>query len=343
MPNISVLLPVHNGARYLAESIDSVLAQEDVDFELLVLDDQSTDESADIVHARRDSRLRYSRNAERFGLFKTLNRGFAEARCNWVRLWADDDRMLPGSLRAFQSFAAGHGSAGLMYCDFYEIDQHGLRTGRESIFEEQRRRTPEVAGPLESALLFYCYGCLPGNISTVMLRKDVASSVGLFQTSLPQGAEYDLWVRISAVHPVGFVRDRLIELRNHPLQYGRLGQRQMTSIEDKLQLVSSLRERLTGLLEPDELDTVWRRLGGCQHIHWIARALARGDWAAARKGWAAARRYGHPLRQLLQWLLSVNGHLRPLNVHELVDRTLPRCGTLVEAASASAQTQHYQD
>ena len=47
MPNISVLLPVHNGARYLAESIDSVLAQEDVDFELLVLDDPSTDEAAD--------------------------------------------------------------------------------------------------------------------------------------------------------------------------------------------------------------------------------------------------------------------------------------------------------
>src|ERR1039457_1036265 len=122
MPTISIVLPVHNGAGYLAESIDSVLAQEDDDFELLVLDDQSTDESADIANSRHDPRLRYSKNPEWFGLYKTLNRGIAEAHGDWVRLWAADDRMLPGSLRAFRTFAFRHPSVGMIYCDFYEID-----------------------------------------------------------------------------------------------------------------------------------------------------------------------------------------------------------------------------
>src|SRR5688572_20355380 len=126
MPAITILLPVYNGAAYLKESIDSVLAQDYRDFELHILDDVSTDQSPTIARMTGDSRVRYSRNPERYGLFKTLNRGFEEAvQSAYVRIWAQDDRMLPGSLRSFVDFARAHPSAGMFYCDFHVIDYVG--------------------------------------------------------------------------------------------------------------------------------------------------------------------------------------------------------------------------
>src|SRR5579864_8534416 len=193
MPQVTVILPVYNGANYLAQSIQSVLGQDFGDFELHVLDDCSVDESAGIAQSTGDSRVRYSRNPERYGLFKTLNRGFEEATTSLVRIWAHDDIMLPGGLRTFVEFAQRHSSVGMIYSDFYEIDARGRRTGREAAYHSQRERTPEVATPEVSALLFWCYGCLPGNVSTVMLRRDAWRKAGGFLTGYQQAPDYDMW------------------------------------------------------------------------------------------------------------------------------------------------------
>src|SRR5438270_2058359 len=244
MPQVTILLPVYNGANYLAQAIHSVLAQDFADFELHILDDCSDDEGARIAKATGDCRVRYSRNPERYGLFKTLNRGFEEATTSLVRIWAHDDIMLPGGLRAFMDFAKQHSSAGMVYSDFYEIDARGRRAGREGVYENQRARTPELATPRISALLFWCYGCLPGNVSTVMLRRQTWQDVGGFLTGNQQAPDYDMWVRVSQAHDIGFLRQKTIELRSHSLQLGRLGQKQMTTIEEELPVLRQLETRL---------------------------------------------------------------------------------------------------
>ena len=91
MPRVTILLPVHNGENYLAQSVGSVLKQDLQDFELHILDDDSSDGSASIAESTGDPRFRYSRNSSRFGLFKTLNRGFEEARTELIRIWSHDD------------------------------------------------------------------------------------------------------------------------------------------------------------------------------------------------------------------------------------------------------------
>jgi glycosyltransferase involved in cell wall biosynthesis len=176
---VTVILPVHNGANYLASSIASVLAQ-DCDFTLHVLDDGSTDASPEIAQSTGDSRVRYSRNPAKFGLFKTLNRGFTEATTALVRIWAHDDVMLPGSLQRFVEFAEKHPAAGMVYCDFWAIDPMGSRTGKERQYEPQRERTPELADSDLSALLFYTFGCLPGNIHGPAAPPNVAGSGRIF-------------------------------------------------------------------------------------------------------------------------------------------------------------------
>ena len=321
MSQVTVILPVHNGANYLRSSIESVLAQ-DCDFELHVLDDGSTDESPQIAQSTGDNRVRYSKNPGRCGLFKTLNRGFSEAQTSLVRIWAHDDLMLPGSLKRFVQFADEHPSAGMLYCDFFAVDSGGRRTGRETVFASQRQRTPELADAIRSAALFLSFGCLPGNISTVLLRKDAWQKVGGFLEGIQQAPDYDMWLRVSEFFDVGFIREKLIELRDHPLQLGKLGQKQMTTIFEELAIFSDLQRRLGGVLGREQILRHWRHNRGRQHVHWIAKAFARGDLNVAGRGWRAMRLYGQPWRQVVFWLFSVNGRFGAMNGADFYDRIL---------------------
>lgn len=334
MPAVTVVLPVRNGANYLQSSIESVLAQRDVDFVLHVLDDASDDATADLVASIRDPRLRYSRNSCGYGLFWTLNRGFAEASAPLVRIWAHDDIMLPGSLAAFVDFAGRHRTAGMVYCDFFEIDASGHRTGREAAYLAQRVRTPDITTPEVSALLFWFYGCLPGNISTVMMRKDVWVSVGGFISGFQQAPDYDMWVRVSERHDIGFIRTKVVELRVHPLQLSRVGQKFMATIEEELPVVGRLEARVAAVTSDRERRRSWRGDRGRQHVHWIARAMARGDFAAAFRGWQAVRRYGQPWSQALFWLVSANGRLGGGKRDMLFDRALKRLVASTEVSRA---------
>jgi hypothetical protein len=304
---ITVILPVHNGENYLEESISSVLKQNFGDFELLVLDDDSIDRSAEIAQSTGDHRVTYSRNASRFGLFKTLNRGFTEARSDLVRIWAHDDVMLPSCLGEFYNSATEYKKSGMFYCNFFSIDILGKRTGAEVAYHAQRARTPSVATAIDSNYLFYVFGCLPGNISTVMLRKAVWAKVGGFLEVLQQAPDYDLWIRASEAGDVHFLPSKLIELRDHPLQLAKIGQKQMTTIDEEYPIYLKLKSALVNSISENELERFWLQNRGRQHMHWIARAILRGDFDMARRGWRGIKKYGFPARQLVQWAVSANG------------------------------------
>jgi glycosyltransferase involved in cell wall biosynthesis len=322
MTEVSVILPIHNGEAYLGEAIASVLAQEACDFELLVLDDDSSDRSSRIALAFGDPRLRYSRNPTHLGLFRTLNRGFVEARAPLVRLWAQDDRMVPGSLARFQEFARTHPTASLIYSDFHVIGPDGVRTGAEAAYVGQRERTPDLADSARSAVLFWSHGCLPGNISTVMVRRSAWEEVGGFQEGKQQAPDYDMWVRLSERADVGFIRDKVVEVRAHEGQLSRVGQRRMTTIEEELPVIKALEARLAKWLPQADLDRSWITGRGRQQMHWIVRALARGDLKAALHGLKAASRSGRLGRQALFWLASMNGRLFTPSRDEIHDQAL---------------------
>ncbi len=324
MREVTVILPVHNGARCLEESIQSVLRQ-DVDFELHVLDDDSRDASPDIARSSGDARVRYSRNEGRFGLFKSLNRGFREAGTELVRIWSDDDRMTPGSLRKFIEFGRGHPSAGMWFCRFSSMDPQGRLTGNERQFAEQWRRIPETFGGQLAALLFYCFGCMPGNISTVLMRRSIWARLGGFIEGIQQAPDYDMWVRAGEVADVGFLDAPLVELRDHPGQLGKQGGKLMTVIEEQRQVVERLERSLRGILSPSEFWAAWRNGSGRDHTHLVMRALLAGDLRHAWRGAKAVRSYGRPLLpQLATWLLSANGRLWRLDRPRFFDVMVPR-------------------
>jgi glycosyltransferase involved in cell wall biosynthesis len=319
MPKITVILPVHNGSNYLKSSIDSILAQ-DIDFQLHVLDDGSTDSSAEIAQSTGDLRVRYSKNDGRFGLFKTLNRGFREATTKYVRIWAHDDLLVPGALEKFVAFAENHPEAGMVYSDYESIDGAGNRTQLERRFSDQRQRTPDLAGPNHSTLLFFAYGCLPGNISTVLLTRDIWQKVGGFLEGIQQAPDYDMWFRVSQRSKVGFIREKLVLLREHPNQLGRVGQKQMTTVEEEFPIFTALMSQLSAIIPREDLLSFWLDNRGRQHMHWVFKALAAGDLKTARRGLGSISRYGHPGRQFAAWLFTANGRFLGESCASFYDR-----------------------
>ena len=323
MREVTVIVPVYNGEKYLEESLASVVAQ-DVDAEIHVLDDGSIDRSESIARSFSDPRLRYSKNPGRFGLFKTLNRGFREAETPLVRIWAHDDRMVSGSLRRFIEFAGTHPTAGVVFCRFLDMDPEGRLTGLEAQFDRQWPRVPELFRDQLAALLFWCYGCLPGNISTVMMRRETWERLGGFVEGIQQAPDYDMWVRASEVADVGFIDEPLVELRNHPGQLSKEAGKLMTIIEEELPVIRRLEGRLQGLLSARDLRRGWRWWHGRSHVHYVARAILRGDLKSAGRGLRAVRAYGQPLEQLVVWLLSGNGRVFSLAREKVFDEAVKR-------------------
>ena len=97
---MSIVLPVYNGERYLQESIDSILSQTHKNWELIIIDDCSTDKSSSIAkqYAEQDKRIHYYRNEVNLKLPKSLNRGFSLSKGNYLTWTSDDNQFLPNAI-----------------------------------------------------------------------------------------------------------------------------------------------------------------------------------------------------------------------------------------------------
>lgn len=190
MTLISVIIPVFNGAETIAETIASVRAQTYPDFELIVINDGSTDATVDIVEAiaKEESRIRlYSYSNA--GLSKTRNRGIEKARGEFISiidaddLWTEDK--LEDQLQALQE----NPEAGLAYSFVDWIDESDQ-------FKRYGSHIKANGYVLEQLLLRNFID----NGSNVLIRKSVIEKVGMFKEELTNAADWDMWLRIAALY-----------------------------------------------------------------------------------------------------------------------------------------------
>jgi glycosyltransferase involved in cell wall biosynthesis len=200
-PKISVLLPVYNAEPYLAETIDSVLAQTFSDFELIIINDGSTDRSADIIRSYSDKRIRFIEQ-QNMGLSATLNKGIALARGEYIARQDNDDISLPERFRKQADYLDAHPSAMLLGTSAEIIDDKGCRTGRT--LDHQKSSVG-----LKYNLLFNN----PFVHSSVMFRKAVIVSAGDYRVNNDFFEDYDLWSRIARVGDVANLKERLLLYR----------------------------------------------------------------------------------------------------------------------------------
>lgn len=192
MPLVSVIIPAYNARAYVMEAIRSVLAQQHEPLEILLIDDGSTDGTADLVAAEAP-RVRIIRQANG-GVAAARNTGLQAATGEFITFLDADDGWFPGKLRAQLDYLQAHPEVGLVWHRWQLLRPDA--DGRFHWPEPPRDigpPEPHLSGWLYLQLLQDCVVSSP----TVMIRRAIVAEVGLFDTDLKIGEDYDYWLRIS--------------------------------------------------------------------------------------------------------------------------------------------------
>ena len=265
-PVISVAMSVYNGERFLAQAIESVLAQSFTDFELLILDDGSTDATRTILedYATIDARIRPICRENR-GLVASLNQLLAESRAPLVARMDADDICLPERFALQHAFLAANPDYGVVGCRCEDIDEHGDFWPVNAPPHPETHDGFLAAVDADRPLL-----CHPA----VMYRREVVLSVGGYHAAFRHCEDLDLWLRLATVTHIGNLPEQLMRYRHYADQ---VSSRHATEQQIGAAVAKfAYRERLAGRPDPtehldrlppvDELDTLFGQAG-------VARAV----------------------------------------------------------------------
>lgn len=195
-------MPVWNGEKYLRSAIDSVLAQDFTEFELIVVDDGSTDATRDILASYSDSRIRVHRLAHK-GIVTALNAGVALAQTDWIVRHDADDLCMPD--RFLAQWKALHAHTGAVLC-YTDVDIIG--EGAEQI---TRARLPRTKAFLALRL---CYECAITH-STAIFNKNAFVRAGGYRADERHAEDFGLWGRLIEIGDVVAIPQPLLHLRVH--------------------------------------------------------------------------------------------------------------------------------
>jgi glycosyltransferase involved in cell wall biosynthesis len=204
-PEVSVIIPTHNRRAMLLEAIDSVLAQSTQAFELIVIDDGSTDETAEQL-TRLDKAIRFER-IDHCGPGAARNRGVALARAPLIAFLDSDDLWAPTKLERQLAFMNANPD-----CAISQTNEIWIRNGRRvNPGSRHRKRSGDIfIDSLRTCLI---------SMSATMMRTDLFRSLTGFDESMLAAEDYDLWLRILIDHEAGLLDEPLVTRRGgHPDQ-----------------------------------------------------------------------------------------------------------------------------
>ena len=193
VPRVSVVVPVYNKERYLRRVVDSVLAQTFTDFELVVVDDGSTDGSLEVARSYADPRVRVVAQANG-GEGAARNRGIAESRAPLLALIDGDDEWHPSFLERMSALARDVPDAGLYCAPYAFVEPGGVRVAPKWVDVPGR-------GPMRSYFFSVAMGDQVATATSVCVPRAVFDAVGGFASDR-LGADQDMWARIALAYPV---------------------------------------------------------------------------------------------------------------------------------------------
>jgi len=197
VPRVSVIIPTFNRAAWVAEAVASVVAQSFRDFELIVVDDGSTDTTLEAL-VRWEDKIQVLRRARRRGVSAARNLGVAAARGEWLAFLDSDDLWLPDKLARQLEYLKEN--PGLRLCQTEEVwVRNGVRVNPP---ETHLKVGGEIFLPSLSRCLV--------SPSAAMMQRKLFEELGGFDEDLPAAEDYDLWLRVAWRHPVGLVPEALV-------------------------------------------------------------------------------------------------------------------------------------
>jgi GT2 family glycosyltransferase len=242
-PTVSAVITTFNYARFIPAAIESVLSQTLRPDEIIVVDDGSTDDTAEVVarYAERGVRYVYKENG---GGSSARNAGIAASKCELVAFLDADDRWLPHKLERQVEQMVKHPQVALVSGGEWQVDEQGEHPYLVA------RETLEAARVFKKILVENFIG----NTSLALVRRSVFDKVGAFDEKVPLGHDWDMWLRIAKAYPISVIGEPLIYYTRHSgsLSAGKIEQRYRSNRE--------FHRRYIG-----QLPTAWERA-------WVLRA-----------------------------------------------------------------------
>ena len=188
---VSIILPVYNGEQYLKMAVDSVLSQTYTNFELIIINDGSTDTSAEIIESYSDERIKLITQLKNIGYVYRLNEGIRISKGNFIARIDSDDLWNPNKLSTQIKAFNNNDNLFFVATDFNKIDKNG------EIFSTEKSSN---INNLRNSILKRCFICH----SAVMFKKEIIHTVGTYNEKIKYAEDYDYWIRILAKYK-GFI------------------------------------------------------------------------------------------------------------------------------------------
>lgn len=250
MPKISVVVPNFNYGRFLERRLRSILEQGFGDFELIYLDDCSTDESDRVLEGfLADPRIRVVRNEVNSGnAFRQFNKGVRLARGEYVWVAQADDEADPEFLERTAAVLDAHPRVGLVYCQSLATDEDGnvlhSLSRRTDTLDPERWKDDYVNDGRDECRRFLLFKNTIPNASAVLFRRSVLEQAGLADESLTLAPDWRLYVDMLLLSDVAYLARPMNRFRQHRGTIRRRSEREGLEIEEGYRMLAYMRERL---------------------------------------------------------------------------------------------------
>jgi glycosyltransferase involved in cell wall biosynthesis len=202
---VTVLMSVFNGEQYLKEAIDSVLNQTYTDFDLLIINDGSTDNSLAIIQSYKDPRIKLINNDQNLGLINSLNKGIGLIHSDYIIRMDSDDICLSNRIEVQVNFMDTHPEVGVSGSHYFQLKE-------SKHFEID---LPLSSEEIKAFLIFNCPLAHP----TTIIRKQVLDTYHIkYETGYLYSEDYHFWLQLSKVSQLRNLKESLIYYRMHPNQ-----------------------------------------------------------------------------------------------------------------------------
>lgn len=295
-PLMSAIITTFNRSGYCKQAIESVLAQTYTNFELLVLDNSSSDDTEAVVTSFNDDRIRYIRH-EPLNIAQARNLGWQRARGRYVGFLDDDDRWLPNKLEAqLKVFEDADREPALVYGGFIKINQDNESIGHHA---------PVLKGMILKELIEQ-YDAFTGSASNPIIRKDVIEELNGYDERVVTGEDWEFYMRLAERYSIDYTDEMVLEIRQHAGP--RLGDKLKEAAELELHVYNQY--RIIFDETPWLASFYFQKIGG-KYIRSGEKRLGR---SYLRK---AVQVYPRNVLAYIQYILSFFGSSLYLKIHTL--------------------------
>ena len=249
-PLVSICIPTFNAARWIRECLTSALAQSYQPVEVLVVDDASTDGTVELVQSLKDERTRVIVNELNLGMVNNWNKCIERARGRFIKFLLHDDILYPTCIEQMMRLILDHENLGLVFSPRDVIVESDPGERATQVWLENFRllhtRFDSIGTINSGRELFDQYlrkrfrGNWIGEPSSVLVRKECFSRLGLFNQNLYQVCDIEMWLRIMFFYDIGFLPEKLSAFRLHPDSMSASNIKSKRNCLDQLQLLESL-------------------------------------------------------------------------------------------------------